>query len=359
MNNFFSVIGMSLNIDKVAFKIGDLEIAWYGIFFTIGFILAIIFACVKLECWYKISCTPFYWFVFIGIPVSLLGARTWSFVIGDSQVPLGENFFSAFFNFRQGGLAIEGGVALTVIAAFIYFPLILKKPKYHVKTKIGKEFFVKQVSMWVYADAIVPCILVGQIIGRWGNFFNQEVYGPATTAEGLAWLKNFMPGVYENMFIDGSYREPFFLYESFFNFWFFIALYVGGEFIKKRKAGDLAIGYFICYGLLRTCMEPFRNANFMFVTSIVTSVLFLVFGIGLLVCNHLVFARHRDFKFFEFIGYKFCEIFGIKKRFSSVKKELKENNANNSKQIFKFSGLKKELKENNKKSKNVIMFQSK
>ncbi|MCF0218058.1 MAG: prolipoprotein diacylglyceryl transferase [Malacoplasma sp.] len=294
-----------MNDFSIAFYIGNLPIAWYGILFAIGFIFAIIFACVKLEKWYKISCNPFYWFVFVGIPVSLLGARIWSFVIGDAAKVLAnnQNFFSAFFDFRSGGLAIEGGVMLTVIAAFIYFPLVLKKPKYHVKTKIGDEFFVKQVSMWVYADAIVPCILVGQIIGRWGNFFNQEVYGPATTAQGLAWLQTVMPGVYNHMNINGVYYHPFFLYESFFNFWFFIFLYVACEFIKQRKAGDLAIGYFILYGILRTCMEPFRHSDYKFNTSIVTSVLFVVIGIALLICNHLVFAKHRDFKFWAYFWY--------------------------------------------------------
>lgn len=295
---------------STAFTIGGLEIKWYGIFITIGFILAIILACVKLEKWYKISCNPFYWFVFIGIPVSLLGARIWSFVIGDASKLLEQqDFFSAFFNFREGGLAIEGGVILTVIAALIYFPIVLKKPKYHVKTKIGNEFYVKQVSMWVYADAIVPCILVGQIIGRWGNFFNQEVYGPIASEEQLAWLKAIMPGVYNGMNINGNYHQPFFLYESFVNFWFFLAIYIGGEFVKVRKAGDLAIVYFICYGLLRSCMEPFRYSDYQFHTSIVMSVLFVVIGIVLLVLNHLVFSKHRDFKFWEFIWYKTNKFF--------------------------------------------------
>ncbi|WP_229502225.1 prolipoprotein diacylglyceryl transferase [Malacoplasma penetrans] len=308
MNNFTT----TMQDISTAFTIGSLEIKWYGIFITVGFVLAIILACVKLEKWYKISCNPFYWFVFIGIPVSLLGARIWSFIIGDASKSLAtQNFFAAFFNFREGGLAIEGGVLLTVIAALIYFPLVLKKPQYNVKTKIGNEYYVKQVSMWVYADAIVPCILVGQIIGRWGNFFNQEVYGPIATEAELAWLKTLMPGVYNNMFITttGNLHHPFFLYESFINFWFFLAIYIGGEFIKKRKAGDLAIAYFICYGLLRSCMEPFRYSDYQFATSIVMSVLFALFGIILLVCNHLVFSKHRDFKFWEFIIYKTKKFF--------------------------------------------------
>lgn len=333
MNNFMDSYTYQASISPIAtaFSIGGLEIRWYGILMTLGFLAAIILACIKLEKWYKISCNPFYWFVFIGIPVSILGARIWSFVIGDASKLIEQtgNFFTAFFNFRDGGLAIEGGVLLTVIAALIYFPLVLKKPKYHVKTKIGKEVYVKQVSMWVYADAIVPCILVGQIIGRWGNFFNQEVYGPATTAESLTWLKTLMPEVYRYMNIDGTYYQPFFLYESFINFWFFLAIYVGGEFIKCRKAGDLAIAYFICYGLLRSCMEPFRYSEYHFKSSLIMSILFVIFGIGLLVTNHLFFSKKRDFKFTEFIIYKIKQFYTDAINFVSRKKTKSSLNKSN------------------------------
>lgn len=312
--SLFSLADYGLTMDdiavplKTAFKIGSLEVQMYGILFTIGFVFAILAASLKLAKWYKVSYIPFYWFVFIGIPVSLLGARLWSFIIGDAATALEtSNFFVAFWNFRSGGLAIQGGVLFTVIAALIYFPIILKKPQYHVKTKFGNEMYVKQVSMWVYADAIIPCILIGQIIGRWGNFTNQEVYGPIVTPENIHtmdWLKNFMPAVWKGMFIkDDSYNfhQPFFLYESFINFWFFIALYVGAEFIKKRKAGDIGIAYFILYGILRLCMEPFRSGDFKFSFSIVTSSLFIVIGIVLIALNHLVFCKMRNFRYIDYL----------------------------------------------------------
>lgn len=303
--SFNDYLGEAQAPSKIAFSIGSLDVAWYGILFTLGFIAAIGLACLKLEKWYKISSNPFYWFVFIGIPVSLLGARIWSFIIGDAAKLLeNQNFFQAFFNFREGGLAIQGGVLFTVIAACIYFPLVLKKPQYHVKTKIGEQLYVKQVSMWVYADAIIPCILIGQVIGRWGNFTNQEVYGPEVLPENIHsmdWLRTFMPVVWRGMFINGHFYQPFFLYESMINFCFFIALYVGGEFIKQRKAGDLGITYFILYGLVRVCMEPFRTNDFQFSFSIVTSALFIVVGIIFLVLNHLIFSKIRNFKVLSYI----------------------------------------------------------
>lgn len=305
-------------IDKIAFKIGSLEVAWYGIFMMIGFFLAIVAASLKLRFWYKVSYDPFLYFCLIGIPVSILGARLWSFVIGDTKVQT--NFFIEYWNFRQGGLAIQGGVVATVIAACIYFPLVLRRPAYQVKTvdEDGKNY-VRQVSMWVYADAIVPCILIGQIIGRWGNFFNQEVYGAPVSAEDLSWLKTIMPGVYDGMYIDNSYRQPLFLYESFVNFWFFLFLYVGCEFIKVRKAGDLAILYFILYGILRLCMEPLRETNYQHITSIITSALYIVVGIALIILNHLVFSRNREFKTWYFL---FANIYGF---FAVVKSKIKKD----------------------------------
>lgn len=342
MNSIFNFL-MNWAPDKVAFKIGDFEVAWYGILMTIGFIFAILAASLKLKFWYKVSVDPFIYFCFIGIPVSILGARAWSFIIGDATITT--NFFADFWNFRQGGLAIQGGVVCCVISACIWFPLILKRPVYQVttmsnntsnnelsksidkKTKINSEnntstTYVRRVSMWVYADAIVPCILVGQIIGRWGNFANQELYGAIVSnpETSMAWLKNSMPLVYQGMFINGSFRQPLFLYESFFNFWIFIFLYVGCEFIKFKKCGDLAILYFLFYGILRLSMEPLRDQQFMFVTSIVTSVLYIVVAISLLILNHLVFSKHRDYKFLWMLWVKTRFYF-----FLQFKKEIRDN----------------------------------
>lgn len=286
-------------------KIGDLslDIAWYGIFISIGFIAAIVFAAIKLHFWYKVSYDPFLFFCIIGIPVSILGGRLWSFIIGDTKLGPGDNFFIEFWHIRSGGMAIQGAILATVIAAGIWFPIILRKPKYNVKTYNSEtnNHIVKQVSMWVYADAIIPCILMGQIIGRWGNFFNQELYGATISEKDLLWLKNVMPKVFEGMFINGEFKQPLFLYESFANFWFFLIIYVGCEFISFRKAGDLGFLYFLFYGILRLIMEPFRDNQFQHLTSIITSVLFIVFSVFGIILNHFVLSRNREFKILELV----------------------------------------------------------
>lgn len=259
---------------------------WYPVCIMMGFAVAIILACLKMWKLYKISTEPFYWFILIGVPCAILGARFGSCAIG--QTPWNQ----FFVNFGQG-LAIEWGVMLTVLAAFIYFPLILKLPKYRVKDEFGPKPAVRKVSMWMYFDAIIPAILIAQFIGRWGNYCNQEVYGMEVTSEGLA---NFLNKVLPGMYIDGAWRQPLFFWEGIGNLAMFFVLYVGCEFIKQKKAGDLAGAYFVWYGAFRAGLEPLRDNNFGFKTSFILSIVWAVIGVLFILINHLVIAKLRSKK---------------------------------------------------------------
>lgn len=251
----------------LAFKIGTFELRWYPIMIMIGFILAIILSMYKL--WRnKVNTDIFYYYIFITIPLSIIGARSWHyFSEWDSN-----SSFLGLLGIENGkwsaisGLSILGGVLLPSMVSLIYFPLMLRKPKYMIRD--GDK--VKRVSMWVYADAIIPTILIGQVAGRWGNFFNHELYGN-TAESGLPWLKAIFPGIWKHMHIDGSVwmdpsiegnniylKHPQFLYESFFNLIGFITIYVGLEFIKQIKKGGQTGMYFVWYGTVRTISEPFK-----------------------------------------------------------------------------------------------------
>lgn len=264
---------------------------WYPVCITIGFAVAILLGCLKLWKRYKVSTEPFYWFILIGVPTAILGARFGSCAIG--QTPW-EDFFH---NFGQG-LAIEWGVMLTVIVAFIYFPLVLKRPSYKVRDYFATEQKVKRVSMWMYFDAIVPAILIAQFIGRWGNYCNQEVYGKLVTDENLAWfLYHVFPGMYITKDATAiGWHQPLFLWEGIGNLAMFFILYFGVEFIPKRKAGDLAGGYFVWYGTFRAALEPLRDSQFGYTTSIVTSIVWACLGVLFILINHLLIAKVRDKK---------------------------------------------------------------
>ncbi len=271
---------------KVAFKIGSIEIQWYGIFVFLGFCTAILLACLKLWKQYKISVEPFYWFCLIGIPTAIFGARFWSCCLGDAKWP-------NFWNFSSGGLAIEGGVVLTVIAACIWFPYILRKPKYQIRDLQVKPETVRQVSMWCYVDAIIPCILVGQFLGRWGNYFNQELYGPVTTNQSFQW---FLYYCLPYMYISGKWYTPLFLYEGLCNLFFFFILYFWIERISRRKCGDLGLIYFLWYGILRTIMEPFRYHEFTFQATYIMSAIWIAVAIFLLLLNWFLLPKLRKYK---------------------------------------------------------------
>lgn len=336
MNNLSLIFSLGNNsVEDVAFSIGSFEVRWYGILIFFGFILSIVFISIKIKYWYKVPFEPFFYFIFIAIPVSIIGARAWSYIIGDAKLNNVESFFTQFFRFD--GMAIQGGVIFAVISGLIYFPLILAKPKYQIRTSLDGKEYIKSVSTFVYADAIAPCILVGQIIGRWGNFINGEVYGSIATPEQLHWLKVLMPAVYDGMWITENgvttLHQPLFLYESFANFFVFIFLYVGIEYIKQHKSGDLAAGYFVGYGIVRIIMEPLRAAQFNYAMTYVTTAFMIIGGIAFILYNHLYLCKHRDTKYLFMYYVKFTFFFKllwtkINKKYGEYMSKVDPNNEN-------------------------------
>lgn len=307
---FFSLFGLTPpspshewedGVSNVAFHIGSLTIDWYGIFVTIGFILAITLALIKLKFWYKINTDAFYYYCLMGIPLAIIGARFWSCCIGDAS-------WSRFWRIWEGGLAIQGGVVFDVLLALWWFPFILKKPKYHVRDILlsPEQPVVRQVSMWLYADAVLPCILIGQIIGRWGNYFNQEVYGNIIApTEGNMWFLNFLSNVLPYMYINGSsispcylnYAQPLFLYESMLNFLGLILIYVVMEFIPKIKAGTIGITYMAWYSTIRLSLEGLRAPDYHYKPTYIMCGIWLGLSIILIVLNQCnVIPKTRKYR---------------------------------------------------------------
>lgn len=272
---------------SVAIAFGNVR--WYAIFIMLGFIVAIILSCLKMWKRYKISTDPFYWFILIAVPLAIFGANFGSCVLGE---PAGKPWSEFFTSFGQG-LAIEWGILFVVVAAFIYFPLILKLPKYQVRDEFGPNPAIKKVSFWMYADAIMPCILIAQFIGRWGNYMNQEVYGMTVTDEGLA---KFLHDCLPYMYVGGEYKQPLFFWEGIANLGMFFVMYFGIEFIKQRKAGDMGAGYILWYGALRLGLEPLRDSNYKSNATMIFSAIFVAAGALYILLNHLVLDKVRDKK---------------------------------------------------------------
>lgn len=288
----------------IAFHIGNLDVRWYAILSIIGYAIAILTFCLIISYKYKLKYEPAFYFIFPCLPMCILGARFWSACIGDLT-------WDNFFKIGEGGLAIQGGVVFGLITGIIYFPLVLRLPKYHVRVEIGEKVFIQQPSFFLYADAIIPTILLGQAIGRWGNFFNGEIFGSpvalSNESNGLDWLKVLMPGVYDHMIskegITGLNNvpnnglnyvfQPLFLYESFLGICSFLFIYFVLTNIYKIKAGVVAGSYFVAYGLIRFIMEPLRSNQFAYLGTYVMNGILLGFGILWVVYCQWIYPRFR------------------------------------------------------------------
>ncbi len=299
----------------IAFTVGGLSIYWYAIFSIIGYFSAICIYLVVIAKRYKISFEVGFYYVFFALPMIILGARLWSYMIGDAKD------FSKFFNLRDGGLAVQGGVVFGVITALIYFPIILSRPKFHVRVYEDGNVYIKRPSMWLYADAIVPTILIGQAIGRWGNFFNGEIFGAPVTNGGLEWLKVMMPGVYNHMtpttsvvvggitYNNGTYFQPLFLYESFLNIITFIIIYGVLAELNEMHAGTIASLYFIDYGIIRFITESLRSSQFRFAATYALNGVLLGIGLVLFFVCQWILPKYRKYKNIQFIWASFLWLF--------------------------------------------------
>lgn len=175
----------------------------------------------------------------VAFPAGLIGARLWYCFVLEPQTYLKNP--GAVFDLKSGGLAIMGGALLGIVAGVLF---MLK--------------FRKYVNIRYAMDIIVPTILIAQAMGRFGNFFNQEVYGGVVSYESISWLPSIIS---KNMFINGNYRLPLFLIEASINIsGYFIIRYAIGKGLRKYLAlGDLAFAYVFWYGMTRAILEPLRE----------------------------------------------------------------------------------------------------
>ena len=260
-------------------------IRWYAVCILLGALIAL-YRC-KLELKKKNMPTDYYDNFFLSvIPISIIGARVW-YIISQPDSFLKGNFFDSFKamigftgnGFNLAGLAIQGGVLFGLIWGIIYF-----------------TFIKKRYPVALHVDLIVPAIFIGQIFGRWGNFFNGEVYGTKVPREALSWwIPKFIidyctgNGVLSQVG-DGNVHVPLFYIEGLLNLIGFIVIgIVLWKFWKKgRKPFQIASLYFIWYGVVRLCLEPLREAEFIMTrpifgvevrTSIMMSIIFIVLGV--------------------------------------------------------------------------------
>ncbi len=252
---------MLLEINPVMFTIGDFSLRYYSFFILIGVLIAI-FLFLKEGKRFNLNKDVlfdlFFWVLIIGI----IGARLYYVAF---NFPLYYGNLISILYIWEGGLAIHGGILFGAITMFLF----CKR---------------KQLDAIRILDMAVVPMLLGQAIGRWGNFFNSEAHGIVTSLEKLQsmHLPNF---IIEGMHIEGLYYEPTFLYESLWCLLGFIIIIILRR-LKYIKKGMPTCFYFMWYSIGRFYIESLRTDSLMFggfkVAQIVSVVLFLVGFIYLL-----------------------------------------------------------------------------
>lgn len=195
---------------------------WYGVIIAVGFILAMLY-CARHCRRCGIGPDTLYDFLIWMIPIAIIGARLYYVIFqwGDYR----EHPIDAL-KIWEGGLAIYGGVIAGLLTGVVW----CRK---------------KKIPFGVMADVCAPGLLIGQCIGRWGNFVNGEAHGGPTT---LPW----------GMTIDGqSMVHPTFLYESLWNLTGFVLLHFYSK--KRRFKGEIALLYAAWYGAGRAWIEGLRT----------------------------------------------------------------------------------------------------
>ena len=245
----FPGLGLTFQLNRVAFSLGGFHIYWYGIIIALGFVLGGGFCCLQAK---KFGLRPddiLDMLLFVA-PGGIIGARLYYIVFNPSlyQNADGSWNIKACFNVHNGGLAIYGGIIFGVLIAWLV-------ARY------------KKIPFLALADVCVFGLLIGQIAGRWGNFVNVEAYGRETDLPWRMGIEGAADGVKQYMEV-----HPTFLYESLWNLVGFclllLILYKG----LRKFDGMLFLLYVAWYGFGRGLIEGLRTDSlYFFSTGIRTS----------------------------------------------------------------------------------------
>lgn len=216
------------------------SIAWYGILIVTGAIISYFVTDHYIYKKFKKHglIDTLFIVAFIG---GVIGSRLWFCFVLEPNYYI--HHFGEVFNIIGGlrGLAIQGGAILGALTGITFVLL-----------------FRKYMDVRFVMDVAIPTILLAQVLGRWGNFFNQEVYGGIVSSKALWWVPTIIKN---NMLIEGEYRLPLFLIEGIINLGgYFVIRYLLGKVCKFHLGlGYQASFYLVWYGAVRACLEPLRD----------------------------------------------------------------------------------------------------
>ena len=257
-------------MSRVFLDLGFIKIYWYSVCIVIGMILGSYL--VTKEAKKKgISTDEMTNIIFGALMCGIVGARIYYVLFNFNEYR--ENLLEVFAVWN-GGLAIHGGLLFGILYILYY----AKK---------------KNFSFLEILDICAPGVLTGQILGRWGNFFNKEAFGPVCSLEFLKkiHLPNF---IINGMYIDGNYHHPTFLYESFWNL-LGLAIVLLYRRKKKLKIGEITGFYLMWYSFGRFFIEILREDSLMFgniKVAMLVSIMLFSFGLFLFIRSFIKGKRY-------------------------------------------------------------------
>ncbi|MBR6824526.1 MAG: prolipoprotein diacylglyceryl transferase [Firmicutes bacterium] len=235
----------------IALQLGPLTIRWYGVVISGAMLLCIILASLEVKRQY-LDVDDLYTLALVVIPCAVLGARLY-------HVFFSWDFYSRYPQYIlaiwRGGLAWHGGLIGGISAAVLCC-------------------YYNKMRFYQWADIVVPLLALGQSIGRWGNYFNREAYGPVIEPG------SFWSWVPFQVWAEGAYHHPTFLYEAIWNICVFTILM--RMLHRPHHLGEVFGSYFVLYSSVRFFLELLRNDSLMigpFRSAMLISIVSICFGL--------------------------------------------------------------------------------
>ncbi|CAH0136346.1 Prolipoprotein diacylglyceryl transferase [Peribacillus frigoritolerans] len=262
-------------LNPIAIDLGPIQVHWYGLIIGFGVLLGLIIALRESER-RGLDKEIFTDLILFAVPIAIISARIYYVIFQWEYYSQNPGDIIKIWN---GGIAIHGALIGSVLTAIVFAK-------------------VKKVSFWKLVDIAAPSLLLGQAIGRWGNFMNQEAHGGEVTR---SFLENMhLPEfIINQMYINGTYYHPTFLYESIWNILGVIIL------LSLRKVnlrrGELFLTYVIWYSVGRYFIEGLRTDSLMLTESLriaqVISIVLVVVAIALVVYRRV--RGHADKRYLD------------------------------------------------------------
>ena len=298
---FFPNLGITLKNIGDHITIFGIEIKFYGMVITLGFIIAYLLVTREAK---RTNQNPenYLDFMLVLIIPAILGARLYYILFRLDEYIVEGNLketLLGMLNIRNGGLAIYGGVIAGVITGIIFAK-------------------VRKLDLWQMADTATFGLLIGQILGRFGNFFNREAFGGYTDslfAMGIPLDYYRNDGTLKGLMADGVISDtmlantqlikgvecitvhPTFLYEAFWNLMLLIFLFAYRK--HQKFTGEFALIYVAGYGLGRSIVEGFRTDSLMIgntgirVSQLLGAACFVIAGV-ILICHYIKYYKSKN-----------------------------------------------------------------